>query len=597
MRFSAFRIENFKGIEKMEINLPSQGENSIYSLVGLNESGKTTILEAINYFIYKNESLDALDLDRYQITDIHELVPIHKRDNFNGFIKIQAELTLDEDDRYTIKEKLLEELINFKEVFIPDKVSFTQRYCFENSKHNDSKDERLWTHGFEGVKKRSSKKKDLTNDEALKVNEFIKDKIPNILYFPNFLFEFPERIYLEEKENPKYVFYQKIISDVLDSLNNDLDIDDHLILRMKSKDPTDKRNLNSVLNKMNRKLTEVIFSAWNSIFSKNIDNKEIKLEYGVDNDKGAYIEFYIQDNIDTYRINERSLGFRWFFVFLLLTQFRSFGNNRRSIFLLDEPASNLHPSAQSQLLQSFKKLNRVIYTTHSHYMINPAWLENTFVVKNDAIDYKNEENFNIKQTNIKIFPYKKFAVEFPNQETYYQPILEVLDYKPSDLDLIPFGVLLEGKSDFYFYRYFQDVLSNDDYEFRFIPGTGSGNLDSIISLFLGWGKRFIVLLDSDKEGKKQKERYLDNYGLILEEHLVSYDDIDIEWSNFGLEKLLEKEDKMNILKCVFPESKKFSKKNFNRAIQEILVNEQKIELNSLSMNRIKKVVSYISSMI
>ena len=50
------------------------------------------------------------------------------------------------------------------------------------------------------------------------------------------------------------------------------------------------------------------------------------------------------------------------------------------LFLFDEPASNLHPTAQAALLASLEKLSEnavVIYTTHSHHLINPLWLETT----------------------------------------------------------------------------------------------------------------------------------------------------------------------------------------------------------------------------
>ncbi|MCH9030577.1 MAG: AAA family ATPase, partial [Bacteroidetes bacterium] len=86
MKFTKFEFKNFKGIEHIELNLMKAPESNVFTLVGLNESGKTTLLEAINYFTHKIESLQPLELDRYKITDIHELIPISKRANFNGTI-------------------------------------------------------------------------------------------------------------------------------------------------------------------------------------------------------------------------------------------------------------------------------------------------------------------------------------------------------------------------------------------------------------------------------------------------------------------------------------------------------------------------------
>ena len=83
MKFTYFKFKNFKGIEEQTLDLSKNSDSRVFSLVGLNESGKTTVLEAINYFAYKPESLKALDLDNYEVDDIHNLIPINKRDNFN----------------------------------------------------------------------------------------------------------------------------------------------------------------------------------------------------------------------------------------------------------------------------------------------------------------------------------------------------------------------------------------------------------------------------------------------------------------------------------------------------------------------------------
>ena len=418
--------------------------------------------------------------------------------------------------------------------------------------------------------------------------------IPSILYFPNFLFEFPDKIYLDNSENKKEIYYKQVVQDLLDALDNGLTIEDHLIDRIKSSDPNDTRNLNSVLNKLNSKLTQTIFTSWNKIFNKEISDKKIVLYAGLDESR-PYIEFNIQDNEDTYRVHERSLGFRWFFVFLLLTQSRNLrkGNNK-ALFLLDEPASNLHPSAQSQLLKSFTNLSRVIYTTHSHYLIDPNWLEQTFVVRNKGINYDNDD-LSTRKTDIEARKYRNFATNYPNQSTYFQPILEVLDYAPSEFDLIPQAIIVEGKSDFYFYKYYMEVLSDKEYDVTIIPGTSASNLETLISLYLGWNKKFVVLLDSDREGRKQKKRYLDIFGTLLEKNIVSYNDISPDWSNHGLEKLLSAEDKTLILKSCYPNADKFQKNNFNRSIQELLIKERKISISDEGKERVDKIVEFALS--
>lgn len=84
MKLKYFEIRNFKGIEHIKLDFGSKPNSRVYTLVGLNESGKTTILEAIHFFEAHSQSENPLELHGYTITDVHKLIPISKRANFNG---------------------------------------------------------------------------------------------------------------------------------------------------------------------------------------------------------------------------------------------------------------------------------------------------------------------------------------------------------------------------------------------------------------------------------------------------------------------------------------------------------------------------------
>jgi predicted ATP-dependent endonuclease of OLD family len=45
MRFTRFEFKNFRGIPSGSFDLSKSAEKAVHVLVGLNESGKTTILE------------------------------------------------------------------------------------------------------------------------------------------------------------------------------------------------------------------------------------------------------------------------------------------------------------------------------------------------------------------------------------------------------------------------------------------------------------------------------------------------------------------------------------------------------------------------
>jgi len=595
MHFTHFKFENFKGIESMVLDLSDNPEATVYTLVGLNESGKTTVLEAINYFLYKGESLEPLNLDRYNIADIHDIVPIGKRDNFNGQVSIEAGLGLSAEDIEDIRKVFHKEGV--RSVRIGPKVSYTQTYPFVNSKHVPEKKQTLWHHEFSGIMGADRTVKKLSNEIASKAHELIKARIPKILYFPNFLFEFPGRIYLEATyEDKTHAFYRTVVQDILDSLKNDTNVDTHIVARARSTDENERGNLVSLVNKMNFELTNVIFQSWNQIFRNKVTDKEVVTRVDRDAQHGVFIEFSVKDRVDTYKIGERSLGFRWFFVYLLLTQFRSSSedhNRKNVIFLLDEPASNLHQSAQQELLKSFEKIPKLIYTTHSQYMINPNWLENTFVVKNDGFhNNENENDYSSKQTKISIHKYRRFAAENPSQTSYFQPILDVLDYAPSKLEFVPDAVITEGKNDFYTFNLFHTATGS--VPLNWLPGTSSSSMNVLISLYLGWARPFVVLLDSDKEGKAQKRRYTDLYGPSIADRVICLHDINPAWDGMELEDLFSKADKMGIIHRCYPDCIEWHKDTFNRSVQELLVSRSSIDLEQSTKENLGRITTTVT---
>ncbi len=85
----------------------------------------------------------------------------------------------------------------------------------------------------------------------------------------------------------------------------------------------------------------------------------------------------------TTNLERRSPGFRWFFSFV--TAFSEFGRERNVIILLDEPGLGLHARAQYDLLrfidERVARRNQVLYTTHSPFMLNTCELNRIRVVE------------------------------------------------------------------------------------------------------------------------------------------------------------------------------------------------------------------------
>lgn len=585
MRHTFFEIQNFKGIEHVRLDFNAQPKSNVYTLIGLNESGKTTILEAINLLNYRTD-LDPLNLPGYSTKDVHDLIPIAKRSNFNGRISITAGFELNQDDEEAIRKYVLS--LDFELEKQIGSFYVTQSYEFKNSKliQQPSQPRSTWTLPLVGKVKRGRKTINLTGEKWLKTVNFVKGWLPDVLYFPNFLFEFPDKIYLEEapSDAKKHEFYRAILQDVLDAIGEETNLAEHVLARAKSVNRFDKKSLESVLLKMSGNISATVFRAWDQIFKRTSGNKEIVVDIDQDENERWFLQLRLKEGSDLYSISERSLGFRWFFAFLLLTQYRGYrlGTPKHSLFLFDEPASNLHPSAQSQLLDSFGRFpgnSVIVYTTHSHHMINPDWLEGAYVVKNEGLSYDGgEDDYTARQTVVVLQKYRQFAVQHPQQTTYFQPVLDVLNYSPGRLENIPSVVMLEGKNDFYTLKFFQQLLQTGA-ELNLMPGSGAGSLTDIIRLYLAWGRNFIVLLDADTAGHDQKQRYNELFGALVAERIFTLSDINADWAKRGMEYLIPEADRLALQKLSYPSEPKLKKSLLNRAVQELFLKRDKPKIS------------------
>ncbi len=73
------------------------------------------------------------------------------------------------------------------------------------------------------------------------------------------------------------------------------------------------------------------------------------------------------------RLEERSRGFQWFFSFDLMLMHETRGRFKGCVILLDEPGLHLHPEGQRDLLarlEEYSRDNTLIYTTHLPFMLD-----------------------------------------------------------------------------------------------------------------------------------------------------------------------------------------------------------------------------------
>lgn len=602
MKYIEFNIKNYKGIKDERLKLDTLPEMKIFTLVGLNESGKTSVLEAINSFQNGIKNKDSV-------------IPKDKKMNFNDTVELSATTLLDENDEKIIKNLCQEKGFLLKEDI--SKITITRKLKYKNSKpEGKGSVQSTWVINLKGYKTTSRKKVierlyDVSEELWGEVTTYIEKSIfPRIILYSNFLFEIPPKIYLAKKNKdeattPKHLLatddqYFLLIQDILDSLGRDLQVEDHLLNRYLSGESEDLDNINHVLSAMSAKVSEEVFQTWGRVSGIDINGREVTFGDSIKEDSdGYYLELKVKEGAKTYLVQERSLGFRWFFAFLLFTQFRKFrkGDPENTLFLLDEPASNLHQTGQQELLTLLDSLtdkSTVIYSTHSHHLISPKWLPGAYIVKNEAINPDNKaitDVMSVRATDIKVDRYFNFAAQHPNQSTHFQPILDVLAYKPSSLEQIPSIVIVEGKFDYYNFSYYSRIKNID---LNFYPGNGAGSLDEIIALYLSWGRKFVVVLDADSAGHREKNRYIKQFGVIVEDSIFCLDDIKSEFKDYTTESLTLSDDRDAIVKKVYGDEAAYDKNLYNSALQKLYIdNDITTSFSGETLNNFKAVTDFV----
>jgi len=171
MRYNKFIIKNFKGIRELVIDLNRPPRSNIFTLVGLNESGKTTILEAMHW------------LSNPKNYDLISLIPKNKLLNFNGEISVSAEIELSEDEEQVIAGLLYDKHNKFKITEPINRIYISRKYHYTDS--NIVNREYSFNTKIIGKTKRMKAPKILKEyEERYKVaNDYILNNLlPSIIY-------------------------------------------------------------------------------------------------------------------------------------------------------------------------------------------------------------------------------------------------------------------------------------------------------------------------------------------------------------------------------------------------------------------------------
>lgn len=603
MFYKSILIKKYRGIKEIQIDFSN---NRILTLVGLNESGKTTILEAINwlYKCIKKQNPTNKDLNYFRPKGIA----------FTGTILLETKIGLEDYDKEKIRNYWLNSLNKKRDIEIPDEFVYSIRFKYRQHEYQQTEVSRTFDI------KRSESKNSLFYTDKNSWNEvvsFVEDNlIPEVIFYEDFLFDIPEEILFATTEDASMKHspelskalnkqWQSVLDDILMDVNKEFNSFQKFVTdKWNSDNETARQRVNSMQTQVNNKIT----SAWRDLFKEKRPHfKEIKLIPTPQNGL-LKISFKVtsESGID-FPINDRSKGFKWFFSFLIFTEFRK-NRSRNILFLLDEPASNLHSSAQGKILNALENLSKdamVVYSTHSHHLIKPEWLKGAYIAINETItDERLEGNITFEEggtiTTESYFSYIGKGLGKVNV-SYFQPILDRLDYKPSFIEPIPEIVVTEGRDDWFTFRYINYSLFDNKYDIKFYPGAGKDQLWEPIRIYLSWGKKFLVILDGDKGGEKSKEGYLKEFDKFLKDKIFTLKDILNQEAE--TEDLIDHADKKSIIDEAFGKNSydcitsnsKLLKSKLNYAIKHLLTNKTKVKFHKNTKNNFKKLFDFIIS--
>lgn len=568
MRYISFQISNFRGVSDATVALTPRGAG-IFTFIGLNESGKTTALEAISTFQLGKADEKSLYQTKPTDLDPSSFVPKHEKATFTGEITVTATVAFEEGEKAQCiehAERQSESRIDPDSV--PDTFTIKRGWRFENGDNVD----RINKWSINLLAKDKGKQKFVSQNSHLHkpwlhFSSRVAIRLPEIVYFPTFLFEQPDRIVLNPNsdERPADKLYRRIIENVGQSLDKPIDLKTNIVDRIVTPEKEGgifgnlfllsnnrQQQIDAAINQLSQSLSNTVLDNWSRIFGGPTGNRELRLRLGTDQfDDGTprvFVQFNIRDGVQPYDISERSLGFRWFFSFLLFTLYRGVKvGGRRTMFLLDEPASNLHAGAQMQLLESFPKItadgNLLLYSTHSHYMINPEWLDQAYIVSNRAVEYGDVSASvaNPAHTDVQVEKYRTFVGSHPDKPTYFQPVLDRLQVVPSRLDSLQPSILVEGKGDYLVVRYGIFLCGLAETDYAVLPTRGADHFSELVGILLGWGVNFVLCFDADTKGLKACSDYRDNWAMP-ENRAFTLKDVSPDLAGKTIEGLLTEAD-------------------------------------------------------
>lgn len=502
MKIKKVVIDNFKSIDHIELEFDKVGDSYTKIFVGINESGKSNILEALSFFKAPNKRVSFEDYCNQKFED-------RRRCEIKFFLELDnPNLEFKAEDFFGGGTHTISYTVSnlFKSVYIKKDGSFNTY-----NQHQIT----LNSTGYY-VKKLSAFSKPVISP-ALAAEGF------QLLTNDNFSTFFAKEIMdtIREKESEVSVWKptkEFMLTNIdLNSFSADIKSNKPLRSIFYLSGYKDQSSIADAVNKVNRpkdrsRLKSKLQDAINDYISKTWKNK---IDIVIEISESGTLSFLIKDKgaeneHDRFEITERSEGAQHFLSLLLSLSLESMSHERKDeLILIDEPEVHLHPSGIRDLgkeLLNVGRENYVFIATHSPFIIDKNHKERHYVVK------KNKKAI----TEIKRIKESDNILD----DEVLNEAFGINVYR--DL-LNPHSILVEGSSDKIILQKVFEVLGRK--EIGITNGHGS-NIDTLASKMNFDNISVLVIVDDDKDGQKYKENILKIGGVYSENNVFTIRDLE-----------------------------------------------------------------------
>lgn len=596
MKINMIKIDNYKSIGK-EKNILTMDEINI--IIGKNESGKSNIVEA----------LAGIDL-----TGITEEKYFDRKNKMNLDSSINIKLELEPYKKELKKDKKLTKMeIVINSYFdIEYKGGFSESIS-SNKEFNSARDKILKIINEHTINWQNEENRKKFNNFIESIKNAENKVFINFTYINEIIKRLENSSYNDFKEEltENLKKCKEILVSYHDYFPSFFFIDDSTLKSEYTMDEIENKNTSEVqmLKKM-LKVSETTIEDFISYWKTEDNAIKKQIEKNINNSLknnlvDKFNEFYTQEKLNvefdfhetsvsllfdttgTYMsYDERSQGLKWYFNTFIKMQAENI-NDFNVVYIMDEPGTKLHVNAQKELIAFFKDLskkqNQIIYTTHSPYMLDQNNLSYIRLIT------KNLEGYT--------YIYNKFHA-LPNSDKTkidtMTPIYDAMgfDYKynfgPSSNKK---NIVVEGPSDYnYILAYlFQKKLTAKSTPY-IIPSMGVDNINRIVSILIGWGCDYAIILDNDKQGRTECEKLLNK--LNVPNDKISFTDgtrnIDKK-ANHMIENVFSDED-YNIF-IDYPEYEEF--KNYYSKLTLEKITKKELTFSKETMDNFDKIFENI----